>query len=165
MARTAVVFPDPLPPATPTTIGFMHFPFHRAENGRAGARVQVPADVRAYAHAMIHTAALWDVLGAFGALPQWWPPVSYVMAAAGVAAASLAVLFDILGTRRLRSDPGAAPASTGRARTGGQLAAAGILLAAWLLRGDAEIPPDVPLVAAEVLAAIVYAVVAVRWRR
>ena len=114
---------------------------------------------------MIHTAVLWDVLGTFDALPPWWPPVSYVLAAVGVAAASLAALFEVLGTRRQRSDPAAAPAFTPPARTGGQLAAAGILLAAWLLRGDAEIPPDVPLVAAEVLAAIVYAVVSVRWRR
>lgn len=114
---------------------------------------------------MIHTAALWDVLGLLDALPPWWPPVSYVMAGVGVAAASLAVLFDILGTRRQRSGPGAVPAPTARRRTGGQLAAAGILLAAWILRGDAEIPPDVPLVAAEVLAAVVYAIVSVRWRR
>jgi uncharacterized membrane protein len=113
---------------------------------------------------MIHTAALWDVLGLLQALPPWWPPVSYVMAGAGVAAACLAVLFHTLGTRRFRSGPEAAPAPTGRARTGGELVAAGILLAAWVLRGDAEIPPDVPLVAAEVLAAVVYAVVAVRWR-
>jgi uncharacterized membrane protein len=114
---------------------------------------------------MIHTAALWDVLGLLDALPPWWPPVSYVMAGAGVAAASLAVLFDILGTRRRRSGSGAAPAHIGGIRAGGELAAAGILLAAWILRGDAEIPPDVPLVAAEVLAAVIYAIVSVRWRR
>lgn len=112
---------------------------------------------------MIHTAALWDVLGLLDALPPWWPPVSYVLAGAGVAAASLAVLFDILGTRRPRG-PGAAPPPTGRARAGGQLAAAGILLTAWVLRGDAEIPPDAPLVAAEVVAAVIYAIVSVRRR-
>ena len=121
-------------------------------------------ELRVYAHAMIHTAALWDVLGLLDALPPWWPPVSYVMAGIGVAAASLAALFHILGARRQRSGP-AAPAPTDRTRTGGELAAAGILLAAWVLRGDAEIPPDVPLVAAEGLAAVLYAIVAVRWRR
>ena len=122
-------------------------------------------EVRAYAHAMIHTAALWDVLGTLDVLPPWWPPVSYSMAGMGIAAATLAVLFHVLGTRRYRAGLEGAPAPTGRVRTGGELAAAGILLAAWLLRGDAEIPPDVPLVAAEVVAAVVYAIAAVRWRR
>ncbi|MGH7466305.1 MAG: hypothetical protein ACREK1_14070, partial [Longimicrobiales bacterium] len=57
-------------------------------------------DVRAYAHAMIHTAALWDVLGVFGVLPPWWPPVSYVLAGAGIAAACIAVFVALLTAPR-----------------------------------------------------------------
>jgi hypothetical protein len=133
-------------------------------------------ELRAYAHATIHTAALWDVLGALGALPAWWPPVSYVLAGAGIVAACLAVLFAILAARRgsrVMQDTlppadigpgGAAPAGT-RTPTGGQLLAIGILLGVWLLRGDAEIPPDLPLVAAEVLAAALYAVFTLRRRK
>jgi hypothetical protein len=104
-------------------------------------------EVRAYAHVMIHTAALWDVAGAVGLLPPWWPPVSWVCAAAGMAAGCAAVLIDVLGARRgLRA-----------ADAGGRLLALGILLGAWLLRGDAEIAPELPIVAAEVLAPAHYA--------
>lgn len=114
-------------------------------------------EVRAYAHAMIHTAATWDVLGAFGMLPLWWPPVSYVLVAAGIAAACVAVLVGLLTAPR-----GARPRA---ARTAGQLLAVGILLAAWLLRGDAEIPPDPPLVAAGVAGAALFAAFTLRRSR
>ena len=120
-------------------------------------------DVRAYAHAMIHTAAVWDLLGTSGVLPPWWPPVSYVLAALGIAAACTGALLVMLATRRYvpAAEDGARPAPP-RSGIGVQLLATGVLLAAWVLRGDAEIPPDPPLVAAEVLAAALYAFVALR---
>jgi hypothetical protein len=128
--------------------------------------------LRAYTHAMIHTAAGWDVLGASGILPSWWPPVSYVLAGAAVASGCTAVLLAVLTARarpraHATADPSAErPLAAARARPvgGGQLLALGILLAAWLLRGAAEIPPDLPLVAAEVLAAALYALFALRHR-
>jgi hypothetical protein len=131
--------------------------------------------LRAYAHAMIHTAAAWDVLGAFGALPPWWPPVSYVMAGAGIAVGCAAVLFALLTARPTSRRAPAESASEGAGRPapvhaysqpspGGQLLAIGILLGAWLLRGNAEIPPDMPLVGAQVLAAALYAVFTLRRR-
>jgi hypothetical protein len=52
----------------------------------------------------------------------------------------------------------------GGRRTLGQLLAIGIILAAWVLRGDAEIPPDPPLVAASVLGAVLYAAFTIRRR-
>lgn len=122
---------------------------------------------------MIHTAALWDVLGAAGVLPPWWPPVSHVLIGAGAAAACLAVLFVTLTARR--APPAAAAddrAATASARHGsdrdhaaasarrgsaGQLLAIGILLVGWVLRGHAEVPPDTPIVVAQVAAAALYA--------
>lgn len=127
-------------------------------------------ELRAYAHAMIHTAATWDVLGTAGLLPAWWPPVSYVLAALAIAAACLAALLVMLTARTSGRAVGHGPGGDGtprvRARvgTGGQLLAIGILLIAWMLRGHAEIPPDAPLVAAEVLAAALYAVFTLRRR-
>lgn len=135
------------------------------------------AELRAYALAMIASAAAWDVAGALGALPQWWPPVSYVCIAAGIAAACLAGLFGMFARPRLPPrDPagstaahdsgvsGSARSTRPAGRIGGQLLAAGLLLAAWLLRGDAEIPPDPPLVAAELAGAVLYAFAARRDR-
>lgn len=120
---------------------------------------------------MIVSGALWDVAGALGALPSWWPPVSYVILAAGVAAACIAALLSVLTDRRTRPvrSAGDAPADQTAAspagaddprrtarHVGAQLLATGVLLVAWLLRGHAEIPPDPPLVAAETVAAILY---------
>lgn len=110
--------------------------------------------VRAYAHVTIHSAAVWDVLGALGVLPAWWPPVGYVLVAGGVTAACLAVLLHLMTAPR---------AARSVFRTAGTLFAIGILLGAWLLRGDAEIEPDPPLVVAETAAAALYAVLAL-WR-
>jgi hypothetical protein len=102
---------------------------------------------------MIHTAALWDVLGAFGVLAPWWPPIGYVLACAGIVAACLEVLATMLSTpRAARSAP----------RTAGRLLAIGILLGTWILRGDAEIEPDTPLIVAQAVAALLYAALAVR---
>jgi uncharacterized membrane protein len=131
----------------------------------------VPArELRAYAHAMIHTAVLWDVLGAAGALPPWWPPVSHVLIGAGSAAACLAVLVVTLSTRRRPRPPDGAgddraAAASARRGSAGQLLAIGILLVGWVLRGHAEIPPDTPIVAAEVAAAALYAFTALRRAR
>lgn len=120
-------------------------------------------EVRAYAQAMIHTAAIWDLLGTSGVLPPWWPPVSYVLAALGIAAAcTAALLFMLAAHRRVPARDAAAHPARRRSSMGGQLLAIGILLGAWILRGDAEIPPDLPLVAAEVLAAALYAVFTLR---
>lgn len=110
--------------------------------------------VRAYAHVTIHSAAVWDVLGALGFLPAWWPPVGYVLVAGGVTAACLAVLLHMLSAPRVARSV---------SRTAGTLFAIGILLGAWLLRGDAEIEPDPPLVVAEVAAAALYAALTL-WR-
>ncbi|HEX2166014.1 MAG TPA: hypothetical protein VHG09_02140 [Longimicrobiales bacterium] len=134
-----------------------------------------PHELRAYAHAMIHSAVLWDVLGTLRLLPPWWPPISYVLAGAGIAAACLSALFLMLGRRAAvppvrgavsTSPDSDAPARDrpGRAGVGAQLLAIAILLGAWLLRGHAEIPPDMPLVAAEAVAAALYAVTALRTR-
>lgn len=135
-----------------------------------------PYALRAYAHAMIHSAALWDVLGALRVLPPWWPPVSYVAAAAGIAAACLSALFQMLGRRALPAPTHRGPSASTEERVApvalssrGNLAtsllAIAILLGAWLLRGHAEIPPETPLVIAETAAAALYAVAAVRARR
>lgn len=117
------------------------------------AQLRTQKAVRAYAHAMIHTAALWDILGAFGVLAPWWPPIGYVLACAGIVAACLEVLITMLATpRAARSAP----------RTAGRLLAIGILLGTWILRGDAEIEPDPPLIVAQAVAALLYAALAVR---
>ena len=114
---------------------------------------------------MIHTAVIWDLAGAAGVLPAWWPPVSWYLIGAGIAAACVAALMGILSGRRGRrqsadaasSAADAAPARGPGPRIGVQLLAIGVLLAAWLLRGHAEIPPDAPIVAAEVASAVLYA--------
>lgn len=87
---------------------------------------------------------LWDTAGALHLLPPWWPPVGYVLVALGVALTCAGVLLRILGT------PRGAPSRA--ALTALELAATGVLLAALFLRGDAEIPPDPPLVAAQLVA-------------
>jgi hypothetical protein len=117
------------------------------------AQVRIQKAVRAYAHAMIHTAALWDILGAFGVLAPWWPPIGYVLACAGIVAACLEVLATMLSTPR---------AAHSAPRTAGRLLAIGILLGTWILRGDAEIEPDTPLIVAQAVAALLYAALAVR---
>lgn len=97
---------------------------------------------------MLHSAVVWDVLGTAGALPPWWPPVSYVLLAAGIAAACVSVLLIMLTRSRT-------PVT--RRQQAGQMLAMGILIVGWLLRGHAEIPPDMPIVAVEVVAAALFA--------
>jgi hypothetical protein len=117
------------------------------------AQLRIQKAARAYAHAMIHTAALWDILGAFGVLAPWWPPIGYVLVCAGIVAACLEVLATMLSSpRAARSAP----------RTAGRLLAIGILLGTWILRGDAEIEPDLPLIMAQAAAALLYAALAIR---
>jgi uncharacterized membrane protein len=113
---------------------------------------------------MIHSAVIWDLAGTVGLLPAWWPPVSWYLIGAGIATACVAALLGILSGRRGRHRADAGPASAEAAaarrpgpRIGMQLLAIGVLLAAWLLRGHAEIPPDAPIVAAEVASAALYA--------
>jgi hypothetical protein len=108
------------------------------------------------AAAFLTVAAIWDVAGAFGWLPRWWPPVSHALVAAGVAAASIAILVRTLQRRR-------GTAYDSRA-TGVELVAVGVFLGAWLLRGHADIPPDSPLVAAQLVALLLF-VGAGWWRR
>jgi hypothetical protein len=108
-----------------------------------------------YATGVLATAALWDLAGHLGALPPWWPPVSYVLIAAGIASGCIAVFLRVL--QRSRHDP------AGRGATLIELVAFGIFLGAWLLRGDAEVPADRPLVAAGLLAAAL--LLGTAWRR
>ena len=137
----------------------------------------VTAELRSHARTLMLSAALWDLAGVLDALPDWWPPVSYVLAAAAIVAACVVALLDTLARRRAPTDtpaadtgfspatpPGSVDPRATPARTAGQLSAAGVLLAAWILRGHAEIPPDPPLVAAELVAAALYIFI-VRRRR
>jgi len=88
-------------------------------------------------------AGVWDTLRL--ARVEVPPAVSYVLAAVGALAACAGVLMRLFSRR---------PA---RARNLIELAVAGIALLAWWLRGDAGIPADPPLVAAELFAALVLA--------
>jgi hypothetical protein len=107
--------------------------------------------------AFLGVAAAWDVAGMAVDVPPWWPAVSHAMVAMGVAFACIAVLLRVLGRGRR------APAET--ARIGIELVAIGLVLLAWVLRGDPEVVPDPPLVAAHVVAVLVMAgVAALRWR-
>jgi tungstate transport system substrate-binding protein len=134
--------------------------------GRAAGGVanRLRAAAEATALAFLVFAPLWDVLGWSGALPAWWPPVSYVMIAAGIAAGCLAVLVRTLQRRvRVRGERATYAGGRGARGTLLELVAMGLLLGAWILRGDAEIPPDPPLVVAGLIALAVLAV-AVRLR-
>lgn len=101
-------------------------------------------------------APLWDALGWAGALPPWWPPVSWVMIAVGIVAACLAVLLRTLQRRVLVRGGGHYAGGRQARGTLLELVAIGLLLAAWVLRGDAEIPPDPPLVVTQLIALAVY---------
>jgi len=71
---------------------------------------------------------------------------SYALLATGIAAGCLGVLLRLLAEPALRPLPG-------RRRTALlELAAIGVLLGSLVLRGHAEIPPDAPLIGAQVLA-------------
>jgi hypothetical protein len=103
--------------------------------------------VAAYAVSLLATGAAWDVAGSFHALPPWWPTVSYVCVAAGSAAALIALLIRIFTAPRAARAP---------RRTLLQLVSLGVVVGAWGLRGDAEIPTDPPLVYAQLVGVIVY---------
>jgi hypothetical protein len=110
-----------------------------------------------YAGAALGTAVLWDMAGHGGALPPWWPPVSYVLIGLGIAAGSVAALLRVLQRRR--------GAAAQRLSALAELAAIGVFLAAWVLRGDAEIPPDPPLVVAQAFGLLLFSIAAVLRRR
>jgi hypothetical protein len=93
---------------------------------------------------LLGAGSLWDLAGALGALPPWWPPPGYVLVALGIAAGSIAVLLRLLLTPRTHSRR---PALTAL-----ELLAIGLFLGTLTLRGDAEIPPDPPLVGAQLVA-------------
>jgi hypothetical protein len=121
--------------------------------------MHVARGLRAATLVLIGAAALWDTVGLLAVRPPWWPPLSYGLAGAAILTGCVAVLVTLFTTRRVpRAAPGAPPTAA-PPHTGSQLIAIGILLAAWLLRGHAEIPPDAPLIAAEVFAAALYAVI------
>lgn len=96
------------------------------------------------------SAALWDACRL--ARIAVWPPVSYVLLALAVAAASAGVLLRVLTSRR-------APV-----RNAFELAVTGLVLLAWWLRGHPGIPADPPLVVAQALAALLLAASARRDR-
>lgn len=78
--------------------------------------------------------------------PSRLAAATYALLAAGIAAGCLAVLLRLLGEPALRPLPG-------RRRTALlELAAIGVLLGSLVLRGHAEIPPDAPLIGAQLLA-------------
>ena len=89
-------------------------------------------------------AAAWDLIGGAGNLPAWWPRVSHAMAAGGIAAACVAIFIRTLQRRR------GVPAGSGA--TAVELLGVGVFLAAWMLRGHAEIPPDPPIVGGQLVA-------------
>lgn len=88
-------------------------------------------------------AALWDVARAAGV--RWTPVVSYVLVATALAAGCIALLLRILDR------------SSSRRRSLLQLVVLGVLLAAWMLRAHPEIPADPPIVAVQLLAALLLA--------
>jgi hypothetical protein len=93
---------------------------------------------------LLVTAAAWDLVGGAGILPARWPRVSHGMAAAGIAAACVAIFLRTLQRRR------GVPAGSGA--TALDLLGVGLFLAAWMLRGHAEIPPDPPIVGGQLAA-------------
>jgi hypothetical protein len=97
------------------------------------------------AHVLLSAAALWDVAGAAFAVPPWWPTLSHVAIAVGIAAACVGVLLHLLGTRT---------ETRARGRTALRLLLTGMIIGAWLLRGHPEIPPDLPIIATELIVAV-----------
>jgi hypothetical protein len=133
----------------------------------AGFVVRADRAVNAAALTFLVFAPAWDAAGYAGLLPPWWPPVSYVMIGFGIAFGSIGVLSRTLQRRRASRQSGAGAVRTERhtpeavgvayapARGAAlELLAIGLFLAAWLLRGDAEIPPDPPLITAQLIAMV-----------
>jgi hypothetical protein len=104
--------------------------------------------------AITGSAAAWDLAHLAAPMPRWWATASWAAIAAGAAAVCGVVLLRTL--RRPRP-----PGETKRLAT--DLAAVGLLLLAWWLRGHPEVPPDSPLIFAQGIAVLALALTA--WRR
>jgi len=101
--------------------------------------------------AIVLIATIFDAAGALRLLPRM-PVLSYALCGLVIGAGSLIVLARTLRARSGRPARG----------TGLLMLALALLLGAWLLRGHPEIPPDPPLVAAQLAAALLLAAAA--WR-
>jgi uncharacterized membrane protein len=112
--------------------------------------------VQIVALAALVLAVTWDLAGMLLRTPAWWPVVSYAAAAIAVIAGCAALLLRMFARRSGEARP------HGVAR---QLGAVGLVLGAWLLRGHPEIPPDPPLIAATLVAALLYALPLITRRR
>jgi peptidoglycan/LPS O-acetylase OafA/YrhL len=99
----------------------------------------------------IAAAALWDVLALLRAPADRAPGVTHTLLAVGIGSGCGAVLLRMLQRRRTEPRP---------AGTIAAIVALGLLLAVWLLRGHPGIPPDGPLIGAQLfgLALCLYAV-------
>jgi hypothetical protein len=103
------------------------------------------------AAAAIGAAAVWDALRGLGIGTR--PVVSYALVAFGIAAGCGAVFLRVFA--RLPE----------RGRNTLELVVLGLVLLGWRLRGHPEIPADPPIVAVQILAAIVLAAAALFRRR
>lgn len=93
------------------------------------------------AAALAAIALATDAAGSAGLLPGAWPVASYAVLAIVITGGLIIALLRMLHARR----------GTRARGVGSDLVALGLLLLAWLLRGHREIPPDPPLVAAELI--------------
>jgi hypothetical protein len=107
--------------------------------------------------AFLGVGVVWDLIAVVVTAPPWWPAVSYSLVALGGALACTAVLLRTLQRR------GRAPRESRRSAL--ELLAVGVVLLAWTLRGDAEVVPDSPLVAAQAVGALALSAVALARRR
>jgi uncharacterized membrane protein len=98
-------------------------------------------------------AVTWDLAGLIAPVPTWWSAVSYGAFAGVVTIGCIALLLQLFARRRGEPKPRGSVM---------QFVAIGLLLGAWLLRGHPEIPPDPPLLAAAVAAALIYALPLIR---
>ena len=89
-------------------------------------------------------AAVIDLVAASALLPPSTSVLSYFILAAVTVAGSIITLLRMLRAPRRERPRGIALT----------LAATGLILLAWLLRAHPEIPPDPPLIAAELMAAL-----------
>jgi hypothetical protein len=103
---------------------------------------------------LIAVATAWDIAGTAASVQAWWHAASYVALAASAVLACGAVLLRTFERPRM-------PGET--RRLAADLLAIGLLLLGWVLRGHHEVPPDPPLIGAQVLALGV--LVLTTWRR